>query len=382
MFGLMGLFSLLMAGGAVGSIWADQTEVEPEDDSGAEAEVLPQGVPDILSAALDGTPLEGSAGQDLLQGSTVGDLINGGAGDDILDGGAGADLLWGGDGSDALLGGAGIDELIGENGNDRLAGEDGADGLFGQNGDDILSGGVGDDTLIGGGGTDLLMGETGDDRLSGVGGNDLLVGGTGHDTLMGGTGDDWLIGGEVVHEGPSLVEEITDEVDALLESVGLPNPAETLGETLGNTVGGALGLSLGDDDPSEEEEADLPELVEDDIVDHLNGGSGDDVLIAGHADTLHGGQGADTFMLDIRTSGAPAQVVDFHQDDGLVLIHGDDGPPAEVTVHASEENPNMFEITADGDLVATVSAPDGLSAADVELLAYAQVQQLLAGQMS
>ncbi|WP_224825004.1 calcium-binding protein [Cognatishimia sp. MH4019] len=382
MFGLMGLFSLLVAGGAVGSIWADNTEVETDEAMTSEVEDLLQDNTNVLTAVLDGAPLEGSAGKDLLEGCTGEDLLNGGGGDDILDGGDGEDQLWGGTGDDALLGGAGLDDLIGENGDDRLAGEEGADALFGQNGDDVLSGGVGDDTLVGGAGEDRLWGDEGDDSLAGVAGDDLLVGGAGHDTLMGGTGNDLLIGSDLVQGGPTLAEEITDEIDVILDSAGLP----AIEGAVGSTVGGALNLELGDNGKNEGESADdqdsdLPELVEDETVDHLNGGRGHDTLIGGQADTLHGGQGSDTFMLDIRGSGAPAEVMDFQQDDGLVLIHGDDDPPSDVTVHVSDTDPDMFEITADGDLVAKVIAPDGLSVADVELLAYAQVQQLLAGQL-
>ncbi len=379
MVGLMGLLSLLVAGGAVGSIWTDSTETEPEEEGPSEVEELLQDNANILTAVLDGTPMQGGDGEDLLQGSAVGDLLNGGAGDDLLDGGDGHDQLWGGDGDDALLGGAGLDDLIGENGDDRLAGEDGADGLFGQNGDDTLSGGIGDDTLVGGNGDDMLLGDEGDDSLAGVAGDDLMVGGDGHDTLMGGTGDDLLIGGDLLLDDPTLEEEIIAEVDQVLGGVGL--------QTLAGPVGESLDLGLdseleGDTPPAEDgDDAAWPELAEDDTVDHLNAGSGDDTLIGGGGDTLHGGQGADTFMLDIRGSGEPAEVMDFHQDDGLVLIHGDDGPPAEVTVQASDSDPGLFEITADGDLVAKVIAPDGLSAADVELLAYAQVQQLLAAQV-
>ena len=373
MLGLMGLFSLLVAGSTVGSLMMDdtETEIEREDDV---ADPEQTDAANLLASVLDGTPLAGGAGDDLLQGDLADDLINGGAGDDLIDGGDGADQIWGGHGDDGLLGGDGFDELIGENGNDLLAGETGADGLFGQNGDDVLSGGHGDDRLVGGAGDDVLAGDAGNDSLQGVAGDDLMIGGAGHDTLMGGTGDDWLVGGDLVQEGPDLAEELADQIETVLDAA--------LDPVLGVVAGVSPDLLRAEHETEEEQDEDaLPELVDDDVVDHLNAGSGDDVLIGGHADTLHGGQGADTFMLDIRQSGPPAQVMDFSQDDGLVLIHDDDGPPAEVTVQVSTDNPNMFEITADGDLVANVIAPDGLSAADVELLAYAQVQQLLAAQV-
>ncbi|MEL6511020.1 MAG: calcium-binding protein [Pseudomonadota bacterium] len=373
MLGLMGLFSLLVAGSTVGSLMMDdtETEIEREDDVAGPEQT---NAPNLLASVLDGTPLAGGAGDDLLQGDLADDLINGGAGNDLVDGGDGADQIWGGHGDDGLLGGDGFDELIGENGNDLLAGETGADGLFGQNGDDVLSGGHGDDRLVGGAGDDVLAGDAGNDSLQGVAGEDLMIGGAGHDTLMGGTGDDWLVGGDLVQEGPDLAEEIADQIETVLDAA--------LDPVLGVVAGVSPDLLRAEHETEEEQDEDaLPELVDDDVVDHLNAGSGDDVLIGGHADTLHGGQGADTFMLDIRQSGPPAQVMDFSQDDGLVLIHDDDGPPAEVTVQVSTDNPNMFEITADGDLVANVIAPDGLSAADVELLAYAQVQQLLAAQV-
>ena len=351
MFGLMGIFSLILAGTAAGSVFIGFSEPEPDDDyETPEDEGFKEGEVNLLNVALDGTPLEGTDGTDLLLGDDFDNVISGNDGDDLLDGGGGDDLLMGGDGNDALLGGDGIDDLIGADGDDLLAGEEGSDELFGQNGNDFLEGGTGNDTLIGGDGNDILVGGAGDDSLVGVAGHDILIGEDGHDTLMGGTGDDVLIGGTVDKAGPQLADIIEAEINEVL---GEPVQAESL-------------------------DAGMPHLIDDLQVDHLNAGQGDDTLIGGADDTLHGGGGADTFMLDIRAGGPPAQVMDFHAEDELVLIHSDDGPPAEVTLREAQSG--VFEIKVDGDLVATVHAPDGMSAADVDLIAYAQVQTLLAAQ--
>lgn len=365
MLGFVGLISLLVAGGAVSSVLLDDVEEPLEDEDEIPEPELDEsdGIVATVEAMTDGTPFTGTDGDDVLNGSAGGDLIHGAAGDDLLDGGNGADQLWGGEGEDALRGGEGVDVLQGGGDADLLDGGTENDTVLGQGGDDALTGGFGQDSLVGGEGDDMLLGEAGDDSLAGASGSDIMIGGTGHDTLMGGTGDDLLIGGDVTEGDAGLLDTELAQVDHAISTALSDGTITSVDEQEDAQAAGTT-----------------PELVEDATIDHLNGGAGDDTLIGGATDTMHGGSGADTFMLDIRAGGAPAQVVDYHQEDALVLIHGDDGPPGEVTITASETQADVFEISADGDLVATVYAPDGLSAADVDLMAYAQVQQLISDQ--
>jgi len=118
------------------------------------------------------------------------DFITGDDLDNHLDGWGGNDKLWGGAGDDILFGGGGNDHLRGGDDNDELYGGDGNDQLHGDAGDDILDGGAGNDQLRGGEGNDVLYGGAGNDTLRGEVGDDTLYGGAGNDTMFGGTGDD------------------------------------------------------------------------------------------------------------------------------------------------------------------------------------------------
>ena len=102
--------------------------------------------------------LNGDAGDDILQGGNDNDTLNGGSGDDRLDGGNGNDTLNGDADDDVLIGRAGDDDLFGGTGNDTLFDDDGADDLFGGDGNDTLVSGAGADNLNGDDGNDILHG--------------------------------------------------------------------------------------------------------------------------------------------------------------------------------------------------------------------------------
>lgn len=89
--------------------------------------------------------------------------------------------------------------------------------------------------------------------------------------------------------------------------------------------------------------------------------------------------GADTFLLDIRENGKPIRIEGLHREDGLILLHKREAPPTKVIVSASAGDPSVFKVTADGTLVAEVTAPDGLNGDNVNLIAYARVEEFLAG---
>ena len=67
--------------------------------------------------------------------------------------------------------------------------------IFGDGGNDRVGGGEGNETLYGNAGKDALDGGGGNDLVKGNGGNDKLFGNNGGDRLYGGAGNDYLDGG-------------------------------------------------------------------------------------------------------------------------------------------------------------------------------------------
>ncbi len=217
-----------------------------------------------------GATLHGNGAGNLLSATAASgnDTINGWAGNDTINGGGGNDALIGGDGDDDLAGGAGTDSLTGGNGNDVLDGGAGTDALTGGSGDDIYyaeaadvvteAAGGGIDTLIGAkttiAGTEIenlvytsatsakiygnnvdnvIAGGVGNDIISADNGNDTVIGGAGRDSLQGGSGDDALYGGTFsnVQARGFLYEEMNNGVKPVLVD---DNAIDTL-------VGGAGG---------------------------------------------------------------------------------------------------------------------------------------------
>jgi Ca2+-binding RTX toxin-like protein len=77
-----------------------------------------------------------------------------------------------------------------------IVGTQAPDVLRGTRGRDVICGLGGNDTILGGGGADVIYGGPGADVLDGGAGNDVLRGGAGDDELVGRSGDDLLDGGE------------------------------------------------------------------------------------------------------------------------------------------------------------------------------------------
>jgi Ca2+-binding RTX toxin-like protein len=118
------------------------------DQSGVET--LVSLLNDIKSVGMvenPGSPLNGTADNDLLVGSAENDTIRGKDGNDIVLGNKGADSLFGDAGNDALLGGDGDDDLRGGSGDDTISGDGGGDILVGDAGVDRLTGGEGRDNF-------------------------------------------------------------------------------------------------------------------------------------------------------------------------------------------------------------------------------------------
>lgn len=155
-----------------------------------------------------------------------------------------------------------VDILYDSSGNDLLQGKDGADNLLAiRGGDDRLEAGNGNDYADGGAGNDTLLGDAG---------NDFLVGGAGNDTLLGGAGSDIFEGG--------------DDNDRLYSNIEVDTAAAI---AQGRSQTGTMQKG-----------------------DWLNGGKGDDALIAGaDDDALFGGAGDDLLV-----GGAGDDVLDGDDD--------------------------------------------------------------------
>ncbi|MGL4965429.1 MAG: calcium-binding protein [Inquilinus sp.] len=258
---------------------------------------------DVLSAAAEGSRLDGWIGDDTLSG---------GSGDDVLIGGDGDDLVFPGEGQDFIIGGAGIDtadfglltsgvsEVL-DNGDgssggpggdflfgvENLSGTNAGDGLFGNDQDNVLSGRDGGDWLSGNAGEDSLSGEGDNDRLYGDDGDDTLNGGDGDDFLDGGDGADHLAGGAGI--------DTLDYAGASSMTVNLTTLTVSGGEGTGDVISADIeninGSSMGDTLTGS---AVANVLDGNDGSDTLAGRAGDDVLVGDFGDdVLRGGAGAD-----------------------------------------------------------------------------------------
>ncbi len=112
-----------------------------------------------------------------------------------------------------------------------------------------------------------LFGKDGADRIAGSGDGDIVFGGNGADTLIGRAGDDWLYAGA------------PDEFYS--DSLGGENPYGTYYV--------------------------LDDKLDSD-VDALFGGAGDDVLSAGAGDSVDGGSGEDTIILNLSSVTGPVKM--------------------------------------------------------------------------
>jgi Ca2+-binding RTX toxin-like protein len=214
---------------------------------------------DIFVLSVHGNrTVNGTSGKDNLVGNIANETIIAGAGDDTLSGGAGHDWLQGDAGNDLVFGNAG---------NDRL---------FGTLGNDTLDGGSGDDTLDGGAGNDALLGGEGADRLFGAAGNDSMRGGAGDDLYLVDVAGDVVI--ELPGEGfDTVISSLSITLAENLEGLTLASPASALFSpataAIFATGNGANNRLIGD--------------VFNNTLDGLAG-----------ADTMAGGSGNDTYVVD------------------------------------------------------------------------------------
>ena len=313
---LAGVLGLIAAGAvAMVDFSSDANEETEEDPVSGEAEGAETsassawaGFADIEEPPANGAIIAGTEADGAITGTAGGDQIGGYAGNDAIWGADGNDDLHGMSGLDTLAGDAGQDTIFAGGGDDIAQGGAGDDAIFGQSNDDTLAGGPGADDLHGGDGYDLLIGHSGDDALQGGLGNDCLIGGSGQDALFGGWGHDLVDG----RDGPA------------------PAP------------------------------------------DFVNGGGGDDTLIAGAFDSVTAGSGADHILLGdwIDPDDGPARVLDFNPDEDMLVVVYDDAQPTlpRLSLGRDADLPEMTQVLLENRVIAEVRHPGDLTAEDIALL--------------
>lgn len=196
-----------------------------------------------------------------------------------------------------------------------LAG-DGYDFMAGADGNDLMFGGNGADVMAGEDGNDALLGEAGNDTLYGGAGNDLMDGGADMDTLYGEAGNDALQGYLAV-----------DSADTGFRDSDVHDP------------------------------------------DLLDGGEGNDTLLAGSGDTLTGGAGADMHVLGTWID-QDVTITDYVRGQDVIVLNynaADTTPPV-ITLQQSGTTPADAEILIDGVVAAVVQGAHGtLTVTDVVL---------------
>jgi Ca2+-binding RTX toxin-like protein len=208
----------------------------------------------------------------------------------------------------------------GTNGDDLIDAADGNDTVFASDGDDVVLAGDGNDRVFGGDGDDLIVGEDGDDFLRGGSGDDLIFGSAGEDTINGDVGDDQIIGADII------------------DARGLFDATE-------NAI--IAGIPLTDADIASFVDLD----ADTDEADVLNGGVGNDIIVAGSNDIVNTGTGSDIVNVGQWVNpDEPVQITDFNpfQDDIVYSYEGRTEPD----VAFGEAEDGTATLVVDGRVVA------------------------------
>ena len=230
-----------------------------------------------------------------------------------------------------------------------INGTEGNDSITGTAGDDTINGLGGNDSLSGGPGLDVLVGGDGNDTLSGLSSSQSGEPGEA-DTLDGGMGDDvYEVGpNDVIRPDPGGVDTVQAwdtnwTLGPGLENLTVLNTVRATGTTatgneLNNIIdfpgvdhgGTAHGLG-GDDTIYAAQHADGMLFGDDgnDVLHGetatsmagLDGGAGNDTLIAGRNGPMTGGSGADSFVFANELSLGGSTVADFAS--GVDKVHLD-----------------------------------------------------------
>ena len=295
----------------------------------------------------------GTAADDILTAAADGSNIDGLGGDDIIAGAAANDILVGNDGSDILRGRDGNDIGFGGADDDIITGDDG---------DDIVSGDAGNDLVFGGAGNDILMGVTGTDLLSGGAGSDLFVYGNddGTDTIIdfeAGVDRIGLVEGELVFSDLTLTQDggntlltVTNsgEMLAVLNGVDAAALDESSFAIVPDVSNPEEALALISDGGS-------ASLTGTDGADTLTGTDNDDVLDGLLGDDIYtDGAGADQFVF------APSQGVDTITDFEVGVDQISLGSLSAADVRFFEQDDDTLVLTTSNELLGVVSGVTGL----------------------
>jgi len=265
-----------------------------------------------------------------LTGNELANYLIGNAGGDTLAGGGGNDTLDGRAGADAMAGGAGNDFYYVDNTGDRVieAAGGGSDNVYASVGYTLAAGQEVEFLRVNGSSGLALTGNEFANALFGAAGDDTLDGGLGADTMTGGGGDDAY---HVDNAGDRVIEAAGGgDSDILYASVDYTLAA---GQEVEFLYSHGSGIAL----------------TGNELVNHLNGQIGNDILDGGGgADTMAGlgdddtyyvddaadfvyeqvGDGSDTIYASISYTLAAGQEVEFLRvrgDDGLALTGNDFG---------------------------------------------------------
>lgn len=273
---------------------------------------------DPLAPIITAIVINGLNGNDVItiSGNAPAVAINGGAGHDTIFGGPRGDSIYGGGGNDLIYGIGGGDFIRGGEGDDSIYGQGGSDRLFGNGGRDFLDGGLqtdrvyggnSNDTVVGGTEDDFLYGEAGADVLSGAGGKDRMDGGLGADIFYGGAGNDSVDYSRSPAAVRVSIDGVADdgtdgEQDNIIDSenvIGSNFDDLLIGDPGRNSLIGGAGNDTLDGDgfhDTLEGNGGNDELRGSDGHDSLFGGAGTDLLIGGSGlDHMLGDDGDDTF---------------------------------------------------------------------------------------
>ncbi|MFT3728883.1 MAG: calcium-binding protein [Terricaulis sp.] len=384
---------------------------------------------DSITGGAASDVLIGYDGDDVITDDLGADLLQGGDGNDTLSGGANNDVLFGDSGDDNLSGGTGDDQLNGGAGSNTLNAGDGNDFVTSTGLADTIDGGAGTDTLsldwssaIGAitadvtGGAVVVTGGGSVQNIeqlatlfSGAGNDNVRTGaaidfraGAGDDTLMltnglvnahfdGGAGNDTLIAdfsalAGVTMNGANINEVLTyANVEAFTITGSLTGANDLIGGSGDDnftTGAGADRLVGGDGNDTLVSGGGNDELHGDAGVNVLSAGAGDDVVFSSSNDTINGGDGVDTLVVDVSSSAANLflDASAIASDTGSVLLAGGLVRNVEIlqvssgsgddtlTLSGLTGNANFFGGGAGNDrLVLDLSA-----ATDVVLLSFAQ----------
>ena len=112
--------------------------------------------------------------------------------------------------------------------------------------------------------------------------------------------------------------------------------------------------------------------------DYLNGGGGDDVILAGKGDVVTTGSGADSVLLgDWLTAAHQAEILDFSPaDDMLMVFYDDTVPEPEVTLEPDADHPEDLRLLLDGTEIARIADAAGLTLAHIALVPQSELAGL------